>query len=259
MTSTRTEYDTFGPVEVPDEHYWGAQTQRSLGNFKIGGERMPVPLVHALGVVKKCASLTNMALGQLDERIGNAVVAAAQEVIDGKLDGEFPLVVWQTGSGTQTNMNANEVIANRAIELWAASAVEKAVVHPNDHVNRAQSSNDTLPDRDAHRRGCRDQSAAAACARPSRQGAGSQIGGVERHRQNRPHAFAGRGACDARPGILRLRGAGAARHRAREGGAAAHLSAGAGRYGGRHGHQLPRRVRRRLRRSASPRKPACRS
>jgi fumarate hydratase, class II len=145
MTSTRTEYDTFGPVEVPDEHYWGAQTQRSLGNFKIGGERMPVPLVRALGIVKKCASLTNMALGQLDERIGNAVVAAAQEVIEGKLDGEFPLVVWQTGSGTQTNMNANEVIANRAIELLGGKRGEKGVVHPNDHVNRAQSSNDTYP------------------------------------------------------------------------------------------------------------------
>jgi fumarate hydratase class II len=145
MTSTRTEHDTFGPIEVPDEHYWGAQTQRSLGNFKIGGERMPVPLVRALGIVKKCASLTNMALGQLDERIGNAIVAAAQEVIDGKLDGEFPLVVWQTGSGTQTNMNANEVIANRAIELLGGKRGEKGVVHPNDHVNRAQSSNDTYP------------------------------------------------------------------------------------------------------------------
>jgi fumarate hydratase class II len=106
---------------------------------------MPVPLVRALCVVKKCASLTNMALGQLDERIGNAVVAAAQEVIDGKLDGEFPLVVWQTGSGTQTNMNANEVIANRAIELLGGKRGEKGVVHPNDHVNRAQSSNDTYP------------------------------------------------------------------------------------------------------------------
>jgi fumarate hydratase class II len=145
MTTTRTEYDTFGPIEVPDEHYWGAQTQRSLGNFKIGSERMPVPLVRALGIVKKCACLTSMALGQLDERIGKAVSAAAQEVIEGKLDGEFPLAVWQTGSGTQTNMNANEVIANRAIELLGGKRGDKGVVHPNDHVNRAQSSNDTYP------------------------------------------------------------------------------------------------------------------
>ena len=108
--ATRTETDTFGPIDVPANHYWGAQTQRSLGNFKIGGERMPLSLIHALGIVKKCAAKTNAALGQLDKSLSDAIVAAAQEVIDGKLDGEFPLVVWQTGSGTQSNMNANEVI-----------------------------------------------------------------------------------------------------------------------------------------------------
>ena len=108
--ATRTETDTFGPIEVPANHYWGAQTQRSLGNFKIGGERMPLPLIHALGIVKKCAAKTNVALGQLDKSLADAVIAAAQEVIDGKLDDEFPLVVWQTGSGTQSNMNANEVV-----------------------------------------------------------------------------------------------------------------------------------------------------
>ncbi len=143
--TTRTEHDTFGPIEVPADRYWGAQTQRSLGNFKIGTERMPVPLIRALGIVKKCAALTNMALDNLDRRTGNAIVQAAQEVIDGKHDGEFPLVVWQTGSGTQTNMNANEVIANRAIELLGGKRGEKGVVHPNDHVNRSQSSNDTYP------------------------------------------------------------------------------------------------------------------
>ena len=143
--ATRTETDTFGPIEVPADHYWGAQTQRSLVNFKIGGERMPLPLIHALGIVKKCAAKTNMALGQLDPKIGEAIVAAAQEVIDGKLDTEFPLVVWQTGSGTQTNMNVNEVISNRAIELLGGEKGSKKPVHPNDHVNRSQSSNDTFP------------------------------------------------------------------------------------------------------------------
>jgi fumarate hydratase, class II len=143
--ATRTETDTFGPVEVPANHYWGAQTQRSLGNFKIGGERMPLPLVHALGIVKKCAAKTNAALGQLDAKLADAIVAAAKEVIDGKLDSEFPLVVWQTGSGTQSNMNANEVISNRAIEMLGGEKGSKKPVHPNDHVNRSQSSNDAFP------------------------------------------------------------------------------------------------------------------
>src|SRR3954452_23107327 len=113
----RVETATFGPIEVPADHYWGAQTQRSLENFRIGGERMPPALVRALGVQKKAAALANMALGELEPRLGEAIAAAADEVIDGRLADEFPLVVWQTGSGTQTNMNANEVIANRAIEL----------------------------------------------------------------------------------------------------------------------------------------------
>jgi fumarate hydratase, class II len=144
-TAMRTETDTFGPIEVPAGHYWGAQTQRSLGNFKIGEERMPLPLIHALGIVKKCAAKVNRKLGQLDERLAEAIVAAAQEVIEGKLDGEFPLVVWQTGSGTQTNMNANEVISNRAIEMLGGEKGSKKPVHPNDHVNRSQSSNDVFP------------------------------------------------------------------------------------------------------------------
>src|SRR6516164_2452431 len=143
--ATRTETDTFGPIEVPANHYWGAQTQRSLGNFKIGGERMPLPLIHALGIVKKCAAKTNVALGQLDKSLADAIVAAAQEVIDGKLDDHFPLVVWQTGSGTQSNMNANEVISNRAIEMLGGTMGSKKPVHPNDHVNMSQSSNDTYP------------------------------------------------------------------------------------------------------------------
>ncbi|MBC8051072.1 MAG: class II fumarate hydratase [Chitinophagales bacterium] len=144
MSITRTEYDTFGLIEVPAARYWGAQTQRSLGNFKIGVEKMPVPLVRALGVIKKCAAQSNMALAGLDTRIGQAIVSAADEVVSGKLDGEFPLAVWQTGSGTQSNMNANEVIANRAIELLGGERGGKGV-HPNDHVNKSQSSNDTFP------------------------------------------------------------------------------------------------------------------
>ncbi|MFC7333357.1 class II fumarate hydratase [Rhodocista pekingensis] len=141
----RIETDSFGPVEVPADRYWGAQTQRSLQNFKIGGERMPAPLVRALGIVKKAAAQTNMTLGALDAKIGAAIVDAAEEVIDGTLIDHFPLVVWQTGSGTQTNMNANEVISNRAIELLGGEMGSKKPVHPNDHVNMGQSSNDTFP------------------------------------------------------------------------------------------------------------------
>ena len=145
MPDTRTETDTFGPIEVPADRYWGAQTQRSLGNFKIGWEKQPLPVVKALGVVKRAAAETNMALGRLDPKIGAAIIAAAQEVIDGKLDDHFPLVVWQTGSGTQSNMNANEVISNRAIEILGGVMGSKTPVHPNDHVNMSQSSNDTYP------------------------------------------------------------------------------------------------------------------
>jgi fumarate hydratase class II len=143
--ATRTETDSFGALQVAGDKYWGAQTERSLGNFKIGGERMPVPLVRALGIIKKCAALTNLGLGKLDEKLATAIANAAQEVIDGKLNDHFPLVVWQTGSGTQTNMNANEVISNRAIEMLGGVMGSKKPVHPNDDVNRSQSSNDTFP------------------------------------------------------------------------------------------------------------------
>jgi fumarate hydratase class II len=145
MSSTRTETDTFGPIEVASDRYWGAQAQRSLGNFRIGWEKQPLPIVKALGVVKRAAAETNMDLGRLDPKLGKAIVAAAQEVIDGRLDEHFPLVVWQTGSGTQSNMNANEVISNRAIEMLGGEMGSKKPVHPNDHVNMSQSSNDTYP------------------------------------------------------------------------------------------------------------------
>ncbi|BCJ91392.1 fumarate hydratase class II [Terrihabitans soli] len=145
MSKTRSETDTFGPINVADDRYWGAQAQRSLGNFKIGWEKQPLPVVRALGIVKRAAAEVNMDLGRLDPKVGKAVVDAAQEVIEGKLDDHFPLVVWQTGSGTQSNMNANEVISNRAIEMLGGEKGSKKPVHPNDHVNMSQSSNDTYP------------------------------------------------------------------------------------------------------------------
>jgi len=143
--TTRTETDSFGPIEVPADRYWGAQTQRSRQNFRIGHDRMPMPIIHALGIVKLASAETNRELGLLDQRRTRAIVRAAREVIDGKLDDHFPLVVWQTGSGTQTNMNLNEVIANRANELLGGKLGAKQPVHPNDHVNMSQSSNDSFP------------------------------------------------------------------------------------------------------------------
>lgn len=145
MTATRTETDTFGPIEVAADRYWGAQAQRSLGNFKIGWEKQPLPVVRALGIVKRAAAEANLALGKLDPKIAETIIAAANEVIEGKLNDHFPLVVWQTGSGTQSNMNANEVISNRAIEMLGGEMGSKKPVHPNDHVNMSQSSNDTFP------------------------------------------------------------------------------------------------------------------
>ncbi|QQS12266.1 MAG: class II fumarate hydratase [Rhodospirillales bacterium] len=145
MTDTRIETDSLGEVAVPASRYWGAQTQRSLENFRIGGERMPAALIAALGVQKKAAALANHELGLLPADLAGAIVAATDEVVDGRLADEFPLAVWQTGSGTQTNMNANEVIANRACELLGAPRGRKSPVHPNDHVNLGQSSNDSIP------------------------------------------------------------------------------------------------------------------
>ena len=145
MTRTRTETDTFGPIEVDASRYWGAQAQRSLGNFKIGWEKQPAAIVRALGIIKQAAAQANMTLSGLDPKIGEAIIAAAQEVIDGKLNDHFPLSVWQTGSGTQSNMNANEVISNRAIEMLGGVMGSKKPVHPNDHVNMSQSTNDTYP------------------------------------------------------------------------------------------------------------------
>jgi fumarate hydratase class II len=145
VTKTRTETDTFGPIEVDASRYWGAQAQRSLGNFKIGWEKQPAAIVRALGIIKRAAAETNRELAGLDPKLADTIIAAAQEVIDGKLNDHFPLSVWQTGSGTQSNMNANEVISNRAIEMLGGTMGSKKPVHPNDHVNMSQSSNDTYP------------------------------------------------------------------------------------------------------------------
>ncbi len=145
MTATRTETDSFGPLEVDATRYWGAQTQRSLMNFPIGWERQPVAIVRALGVIKQACAQANKASSKLDAALADAMIAAAAEVVEGKLDDHFPLVVWQTGSGTQSNMNANEVISNRAIEMLGGTIGSKSPVHPNDHVNMGQSSNDTFP------------------------------------------------------------------------------------------------------------------
>jgi fumarate hydratase class II len=143
--ATRTETDSFGPIEVPADRYWGAQSERSRQNFRIGSDRMPMPVIRALAIVKLAAAQTNRELGLLDRRRADAIARAAREVIDGKLDDHFPLVVWQTGSGTQTNMNLNEVIANRANEMLGGELGTKKPIHPNDHVNMSQSSNDSFP------------------------------------------------------------------------------------------------------------------
>src|SRR6201982_2250036 len=143
--STRTETDSFGPIQVAADRYWGAQTERSRQNFRIGQDRMPMPIIRALGIVKLAAAETNRELGLIDQRRARAIIRAAREVIEGKFDDHFPLGVWQTGSGTQTNMNLNEVIANRANELLGGKLGAKQPVHPNDHVNMSQSSNDSFP------------------------------------------------------------------------------------------------------------------
>ena len=175
--STRIERDSMGEIEVPADRYWGAQTQRSLENFRIGGERLPRPLIRALGLVKQCAAAVNHELGDLPADISEAIRDAAQEVIDGRLDDHFPLVVWQTGSGTQSNMNANEVIANRAAERMGDALGANRSVHPNDHVNRSSVDQRRLSERDPRRGRSGDQRAAAArpgevARHPGGQGAG---------------------------------------------------------------------------------------
>ena len=239
MTDTsaerRRETDSIGAIDVPASAYWGAQTQRSLQNFRIGGERMPAPLIRALGIVKQAAARVNVEAGLLDRALGDAIETAAGEVVSGTLDDHFPLVVWQTGSGTQSNMNANEVIANRACEILGQPMGQKTPVHPNDHVNRSQSSNDTFPT-------AMHIAAVEQChhlllpaLRAHAPGARGEVGGLRRYRQDRPHPPAGRDAAHPRAGVLRLRDPGGLRHRARARGAAQALRAGPGRH--RRGHR----------------------
>ena len=244
---TRTETDTFGPIEVPADRYWGAQTQRSIENFRIGTERMPRPLIRALGIVKRAAAEVNHSLKLLDARRMRAIVKAAQEVIDGKLDDHFPLVVWQTGSGTQTNMNVNEVIANRANEMLGGKLGAKSPVHPNDHVNMSQSSNDCFPTAmhiAAAEEIARLLDPALAHLQDALQ---KKSQGVRADRQDRPHPHAGRDAAHARPGILRLCRAGRERHRPQSPGAQGALSAGAGRHRRRHRPERASALRRAVR------------
>ncbi len=208
VVGTRTETDSFGPIEVAADRYWGAQTERSRLNFRIGEERMPRPLIHALGLVKRAAAEVNHELGSLDARRAKAIIAAAQEIIDGELDDQFPLVVWQTGSGTQTNMNVNEVIANRANERLGVSA-GRQIADPSQRSRQYEPVVERqLSDRHAHRRGAGNQHAAHSGADASARRARRQDQGVCLHRQDRPHPYPGRDTADARPGVFRLRRAG---------------------------------------------------
>ena len=234
VKDTRTETDTFGPIEVPAERYWGAQTQRSLQNFRIGGERMPAPLIQALGLVKQAAALVNKDLGELEPRIADAIAAAAAEVVQGKYDDEFPLVVWQTGSGTQSNMNANEVIAALANEALGGKRGGKIAGAPERPRQPRPVLERFLSDGHAHRRGARDRSAPAAGAAPPSPRPRRQGESLRGHRQDRPHPSPGRDAGDARPGILRIRRAGRARDRADRGDASRAFCVGAGRHRRRH-------------------------
>ena len=258
--STRTETDSFGPIEVPADRYWGAQTERSRQNFRIGHDRMPMPIIRALGIVKLAAAETNRELGLLDQRRARAIVRAAREVIDGKLDDHFPLVVWQTGSGTQTNMNLNEVIANRANELLGGELGAKKPVHPNDHVNMSQSSNELVPDRDAHRR--RDAASSPISipalselhrALRKKEKAFADIVKIGRtHTQDATPLTLGQEfsgyAAQVESGIARLRAGG-------EGS----LPAGARRHRGRHRPQFEAEIRQDCLPGTSPRSPNCRS
>ena len=253
----RAETDTFGAIEVAADKYWGAQAQRSLGNFKIGWEKQPKSIVRALGIVKRAAAEANMALGRLDPKLGKAIVAAAQEVIDGKLDEHFPLVVWQTGSGTQSNMNANEVISNRAIEMLGGVMGSKKPVHPNDHVNMSQSSNDTYP-----------TAMHIACAEEIQHRLLPALRHLHKALDAKAKAWAhiikiGRTHTqDATPLTLGQEfsgyaDAGRQRHPAHRVDAAGPDAAGAGRHRRRHRPQRAEGLRREGRRSASPRSPAC--
>ena len=241
--STRTEQDSMGKIEVPADRYWGAQTQRSLENFRIGGERLPRPLIRALGLVKQCAAAVNREFGDLPEDVSKAIRDAAQEVIDGRLDEHFPLVVWQTGSGTQSNMNANEVIANRAAERMGDALGANRSVHPNDDVKPLAVDQRRLSERDPHRSRGGDQRAAAACAGAVARHPGVEGAGVRRHRQDWTHPSAGCDAPHPRPGVLRLRGSAPHQRRRDSRRPAARARAAHRGHRGRHRAEHPSRLR----------------
>ena len=244
MTDFRIETDSLGEVRVPADKLWGAQTQRSLEHFSIGKDLMPREMITAYAILKKAAANANHAGGGSTTSAHALIVKVCDEILAGQHHDMFPLHVWMTGSGTQFNMNVNEVISNRCCQLAGTPLGSKTPVHPNDHVNMSQSSNDTLSLGDVHRRRGRREGAAdpggegaARCDR--RQGRG-----VERHRQDRPHPHAGRDAADARPGMVRLCRHAVRRSRADRGRAEGRLPPGARRHRGRHRHQRRARLRR---------------
>ncbi len=248
MQTTRTETDSFGPIEVPADAYWGAQTERSIENFPFGPrEQMPLELVHALGFIKQAAARVNARIGGLDPQVAEAIQQAAAEVARGDLDSQFPLVIWQTGSGTQSNMNANEVIAGRANEKLAGTRGGKEPVHPNDHVNKSQSSNDSFPTA-MHVAAARAIHARLLPALKTMHGrladlAGRWAGIVKIGRTHLQDAT----PLTLGPGILRLRAADRGQYRAGRRRASARLSPGAGRDRGRHRAQRAAGLRRCLR------------
>ena len=219
----RIETDSMGQIEVPEDKYYGAQTARSLVHFKIGGDRFPREIIRALGILKKAAAMTNEELGILDSDKAALIIQAADEVIAGDLDEHFPLVVWQTGSGTQTNMNANEVIANRAIERTGGEMGSKDPIHPNDDVNKAQSSNDTFPTAMHIAAGEQMTKKLIPAVEALKKNARGEGEGFRDDNQDRPHPSDGRRSLDAGPGILGLRPTIRKRRRARQNVAGRHL------------------------------------
>ena len=211
MVTYREEKDTMGVVRVPTDAYYGAQTQRAVDNIPIGGIRMPLAFVRALALIKRCGAEVNRRLGLLEPRLAEAVVSAAREVLEGRLDDQFPVDVFQTGSGTSSNMNVNEVIASRANEILTGRKGGKSPVHPNDHVNLGQSSNDVIPSAIHVAALTAIHGRLIPALRAPAPGARGQGGRVRRRAQDRPHPPPGRHAHDARPGVLRLCPAGGAR------------------------------------------------
>ena len=203
--ATRTESDSMGKIEVPADRYYGAQTARSLIHFDIGKDTMPPELIRAFGILKKAAALVNQDLGKLSPEKTKLITQAADEVISGKLKDHFPLRIWQTGSGTQTNMNVNEVISNRAIEIAGGEMGSKRPIHPNDDVNMSQSSNDTFPTAMHIAAAARNRTAPAARGEETSRRPRRQSQGIRRHSKDRPHALAGCHPAHARPGIFWLR------------------------------------------------------